>query len=469
MEISEILQRVDELKGEIDALRPISPEQEQRIMQKFRLDWTFHSNAIEGNSLTYGETRALLLYGVTAQGKPLKDALDIKGHHEALDYLVAFVQQKQALTEAHIREIHKIILSEPYEMEARTPDGRSSKRRIAVGQYKTMPNHVETQTGKTHYYATPEETPARMGDLMAWYRRERDKLHPLILAGTFHYEFVAIHPFDDGNGRMARLLMNLILMQAGYPPVVVRIDGRPEYYLALAQADAGELDNFITLIGNLLIHSLELFLRGAKGENIDELEDLDKKLTLLQRKLETQSSEIPVKSPKTLTKWVDSFLQPFLVQLFAQLAKFDRFFTKTHLEMSYSEEEWTNIHSGANLNLEQFIDDFRDSITERNISHIVFISKWELFIADSDFSLSSTLRFYLDRHEFMITHLVEPFDKSKLNTSLKLMSENPLMLMKKRLLLKHSYEMTQPLEELNKLVQNITNYILDVINQKADN
>jgi hypothetical protein len=137
--------------------------------------------------------------------------------------------------------------------------------------------------------------------------------------------------------------------------------------------------------------------------------------------------------------------------------------------MSCSEEEWTNTHSGTNLNLEQFIDDFRDSITERNISHIVFISKWELFIADSDFSLSSTLRFYLDRHEFMITHLVEPFDKSKLNTSLTLMSENPLMLIKKRLLLKHSYEMTQPQEELNKLVQNITNYILDVINQKADN
>ena len=396
MEIQEIIQRVDELKGEIDALRPISPEQEQRIMQKFRLDWTYHSNAIEGNSLTYGETRALLLYGVTAKGKPLKDALDIKGHHEALDYLVAFVQQKQELTEAHIREIHKIILSEPYEVEARTADGRSTKRRIVVGQYKSMSNHVITQTGETHYYATPEETPARMGDLMTWYRRNRDTLHPLILATTFHYEFVAIHPFDDGNGRMARLLMNLILMQSGYPPVVIRVDGRPEYYLALAQADAGELDNFITLIGNHLIHSLELFLRGARGEIIEEGGDLEKKLSLLEKRIEGQkaASEIQAKII-TLQDLYADVISPFLSFLLSRLVQFDRLFNEVIFEQFYHDTHDTNDSWNKAKFIgkpESIVNAFSDLIKGNlNIHGIGIKYKWAGFSANQDIDFSLVL------------------------------------------------------------------------------
>ncbi|MCP5096037.1 MAG: Fic family protein, partial [Chloroflexi bacterium] len=262
MDLVELLKQVDELKVEIDALRPIDPEQEQRIMQKFRLDWTYHSNAIEGNTLSFGETKAFLLHDVTAQGKPFRDYLDIKGHHKALDYLLDIIRQQAPLTEAAVRELHKIILVEPYDVDAETLDGRSTKRRIIPGQYKSMPNHVRTSTGEVHYYASPEETPSKMADLMAWYRHElveKNELHPLILAATFHYQFVTIHPFDDGNGRMARLLMNLILMQAGYPPVVVPLDTKNEYLLALEQADANnELTPFIGLVGQALLKSLDL-------------------------------------------------------------------------------------------------------------------------------------------------------------------------------------------------------------------
>ncbi|MCP4419906.1 MAG: Fic family protein, partial [Chloroflexi bacterium] len=241
MELKELLQQVDQLKAEIDILRPIDAVQERRIMQKFRLDWTFHSNSIEGNKLTYGETKAFLLHGITAQGKPFRDYLDIKGHHKAIDYLLGIVREQKSLTEADVRELHKVILVEPYEVAARTPDGRSTKRTIQPGQYKTVPNHVETSTGEMHFYASPEETPAKMADLMAWYQQEmeKDELHPLILAATFHYQFVTIHPFDDGNGRMARLLMNLIFMQMGFPPVIVRTEEKNNYLFALEQADEG--------------------------------------------------------------------------------------------------------------------------------------------------------------------------------------------------------------------------------------
>jgi Fic family protein len=376
-------------------------------MQKFRLDWTFHSNAIEGNSLTYGETRAFLLYGVTAQGKLFKDYLDIKGHHQALDYLVEFVRQEQPLTEANIREIHKIVLVEPYKIRAQTADGLPTERTIQIGQYKSMPNHVITQTGETHYYATPEETPARMGDLMAWYRRERDTLHPLILAATFHYEFVAIHPFDDGNGRMARLLMNLILMQAGYPPVVIRIDNRPEYYLALAQADAGDLDNFITLVGNLLLHSLDLFLRGAKGENVDELSDLDKKLALLEKQLQTEGNlSGPEKDIKTQQELFTNILNPLMSLLFSQLIKFNRFFAGTSIwrtvisgtsRLRHTEKDLLSVTAKVGQNL----------AGDGNITEISIEINWVDFVKEKNWNLQFFLNLFFRKHEFEIEYTLE--------------------------------------------------------------
>jgi len=110
--LTELLQRIDQRKTEVAALRPLTPEQEGRIMQKFRLDWNYHSNAIEGNSLTYGETIAFLMEGLTAKGKPFKDHLDIKGHNEGIDYLMHFIQNRDQLSEKVIRELHAMILVE---------------------------------------------------------------------------------------------------------------------------------------------------------------------------------------------------------------------------------------------------------------------------------------------------------------------------------------------------------------------
>lgn len=272
MDLRTLIDRIDQLKAEIDALRPIDAEQEGRVMQMLRLDWNYHSNAIEGNTLTLGETRAFLLHGITAQGKPFRDYLDIKGHNEAIAFLEQMVRGQEPLTEVVIRELHRILLVEPYEVDAVTADGRPTHRRIAIGQYKTAPNHVRTSTGEMHYYASPEETPALMGDLMAWYRREAESgaLHPLLLAATFHYRFVAIHPFDDGNGRMARLLMNLLLMQHGYVPIVIRLESRGYYLLALETADAGDLTDFVVLIGEALLRSLALYLKAARHESLEE-------------------------------------------------------------------------------------------------------------------------------------------------------------------------------------------------------
>jgi len=287
---AEILQEVDALKKQIDDMRPLPEDVEGRVMQKLRLDWNYHSNAIEGNKLTYGETIAFLMEGITAKGKPLKDHLDIRGHNEAINFLLSIVKDTRPISEADIRNLHNMILVEPYDVKAQTAEGLPTTKRITLGEYKMMPNHVKTATGETHYYATPEDTPAKMQELMEWYNEASNNknIHPVVVAALFHHKFVAIHPFDDGNGRLSRILMNLILMQKGYPPVVIKMDDRQNYYSLLSRADSGDNWPFIDYIAERLQTSLQLYVKAADGGDIDEDEDIDKQIALF--KLEIQQN-----------------------------------------------------------------------------------------------------------------------------------------------------------------------------------
>ena len=229
-----------ELKSQLDDLRPINKEQESRIMQKFRLDWNYHSNHLEGNSLTYGETKALILFGITAQGKPLKDALEITGHNEAIDWVLEMVTGERPITENFIRELHSLLLKDSYK-QSKSSDGKIVPRKISSGKYKTTSNHVETVTGEIFYFATPEETPAKMHDLLVWYDEKINEIdkNPILIAAEFHYKFIRIHPFDDGNGRTARILMNFVLMKFNYPPVIIKTEDKTNYFAVLQMADAG--------------------------------------------------------------------------------------------------------------------------------------------------------------------------------------------------------------------------------------
>ncbi|TAE00845.1 MAG: Fic family protein [Bacteroidetes bacterium] len=327
-----IIEKIDTMKAKIDAIKPISLEKEAKIMQKMRLDWNFHSNAIEGNSLDYGETVTFLMHGLTAKGKPLKDHLDIKGHNNAIHFLSEIVKSEQDFTEADIRTLHKMILIEPYQTSAQTPDGKTTKKTISLGEYKKMPNHVQTLTGETHFYASPEETPIKMQELMDFYRnlQANSQIHALVLCAVFHYEFVNIHPFDDGNGRMARLLMNLILMKKGFPVIVIRQEKefRNQYYAALAQADSETFQPFVELLAEGLLHSLETFWKGANGESMEEPDDLDKELFLFKKELEGRKDRIEMKfGENTVNLVFNHTIQPLLKHLQNKLLKFkDLFF-----------------------------------------------------------------------------------------------------------------------------------------------
>ena len=276
-----------QLKQELDNLRPIDKEKEAIIMQKFRLDWNYHSNHLEGNSLTYGETKALILFNITAQGKPLKDHFEITGHNEAINWVIDLVKGERPFTENFIRELHTLLLKKSYEVDAITPDGNPTKKRVTVGSYKTTANHVKTNTGEIFRFATPEETPAKMTDLLDWFNEKRvDKtVNPILLAAEFHYKFIRIHPFDDGNGRTARILMNFILMQFGYPPAIIKTEDKANYFAVLQLADAGEIEPFINYIAKNLNYSLELMIAGVNGENIEEQDEISLKIKKLENQI----------------------------------------------------------------------------------------------------------------------------------------------------------------------------------------
>jgi len=263
-----ILTEVTDMKQQIDAMRPFSRNMENHVVQQMIRTWNYNSNAIEGNSLTYGETLALLMHGLTAQGKPLKDHLDIMGHQDAVKWMLAMVKEDGPLRQVDIRQLHKVLLKEDYQQKAITPSGREIYRTIRVGVYKREPNHVVNRKNEKHHYAEPSAVNGLMTDLVDWYNEQKSELHPLICAAVLHHEFVAIHPFDDGNGRTTRILMNLSLMKSGYPLLVVPVDDRDEYYDSLMKADKGDYRQLVNFLGHNLKNSLDIILATARGEDI---------------------------------------------------------------------------------------------------------------------------------------------------------------------------------------------------------
>ena len=305
---SSILETVDRLKKELDALRPLPPDVVAQVEQKLRIESNYHSNAVEGNSLTLGETRSLILHGLTARGKPMRDHLDIQGHDDAVKAIERAVKEEEGISAVFIRNLHRVLLKEPYETEATTSDGRRTTRHIALGDYKTTPNNVKTSTGEIYYFTPPEQVKPAMTDLLDWYRaREAAGEHPVIIAAAFHYRFVRIHPFDDGNGRMARLLMNLILIKHGYTVAIVQSDDRSNYLNGLEQADKSEdLSQFIGYIASCCTYALDLYVRAAHGEPIED--PIDHEIELFRRYLGRRTA---VDERVALRRYVEAVACPF--------------------------------------------------------------------------------------------------------------------------------------------------------------
>ncbi|MEW5954441.1 MAG: Fic family protein [Bacillota bacterium] len=246
---------IDALKVKLDSFRPLSPELMETIEEKFKIDWTYNSNAIEGNTLTLQETAFFLQHGLTSKGKTLREYLEIQNHAEAIDWLKEIIKLDRPITEGFIKELQALLLKGIDYIWVGPKDSRA-KKKIAPGKYKTKPNHVITLEGKIHKYCEPIKVPEEMEGLVDFINTS--EAHPVEVAARAHYRFVAIHPFDDGNGRVGRLLMNLILMKRGYLPVIIKNESREDYYRALMKADDGDIKDFVMLVAKEEENSLQL-------------------------------------------------------------------------------------------------------------------------------------------------------------------------------------------------------------------
>jgi Fic family protein len=283
-------EKIDNLVSTLSNLLPFREEDLQRLNKKIRLEFNYNSNHLEGNTLTYSETELLLIFDKTTGNHELREYEEMKAHDVAFEIIRDWAADPERfLSEAELRNLHKILLVRPFWKDALTLNGQWTKRKIQVGTYKEQPNSVQLQNGEIFHYASPEETPILMGELVDWYREEEEKkaLHPVQLAALLHYRFVRIHPFDDGNGRMSRLLMNYVLIRHKLPPVVIKSADKKNYLFALNQADTGDIDAFVRYIGEEMMWSLELSIKAAKGESIEEDDDLQKEIEVWKRSAST--------------------------------------------------------------------------------------------------------------------------------------------------------------------------------------
>lgn len=267
------MEKLNQLYKEWKSLFPISERKRYLLSRRFSVDYNFNSNHIEGNTLTYGQTELLLMFGkVTGEGD-LKDYVDMKASEAGMIMMQEEAKlREQPLTQNFIRQLHKVLLREDYTVYRNFPGGVTTGYVIHAGQYKTRPNSVVTRYGDRFEYASPEETPALMTDLVEWYNEAEasGKYSPVELAALFHYRYIRIHPFEDGNGRIARLLVNYILARHDWPMIVVRSRTKQDYLEALHQSDI-EIGDIPSDGAHATIQQIRKFLRFFKTIVAEEL------------------------------------------------------------------------------------------------------------------------------------------------------------------------------------------------------
>jgi Fic family protein len=242
-----LMEAISSKKERLERLRPLSAQALMKLEHYYDIEITYTSNAIEGNTLSAVETTLVIEQGITIGGKPLKDHLEALDHYEAARYIRELGRQSAPLTESDIRNLHALIV-------------KRSQPGIA-GRYADLSRYVRTETGR-HVFPSPAEIPALMGDLGLWLGQAA---YSPDTAFTAHRRLVDIHPFNDGNGRTARLLMNLILIRSGYPPVAVRPEDRLSYIRSLQHAQAGAgTESFDRLLYERLDATLNEYLSALR-------------------------------------------------------------------------------------------------------------------------------------------------------------------------------------------------------------
>ncbi len=248
---ADLTQKIKNLETEINEFRqtPLDQIALEKLKEHFRTHHIYHSAGIEGNRLTLQETALVLKEGIDISGKPLKDSIEVKNLGVAYDFLYELSQQDVQISESYIKQIHTLII------------GNDSS--LSPGEYRNIGVII---TGSEHKPPEPFEVPIKMMELIEWIR-ENDSQNPIIVASIAHHEFVKIHPFKDGNGRTARILLNLILLKKGFPICNIRRDERPMYYDALSLGDKGYYEPIIEVVAENCSNLFSEYIRLRDESN----------------------------------------------------------------------------------------------------------------------------------------------------------------------------------------------------------
>jgi len=286
--------RIDDKLKALQALRPLPPQAVEKLREQFNIEMTYNSNAIEGNKLTLKETFLVINEGLTIKGKPLRDHLEAKDHYEALNYLYESIEhdKKHTLSEVFIRNLQQLVVKET------DPE--------YAGKYRTSNVII---SGSDHNPPGASKVSILMHDLLSWIKGNKSKLHPIELAALLHHRLVHIHPFFDGNGRTARLAMNIVLMQAGYPLVMVLKNDRRKYYDTLNKADKKKFAPFVQFIAQAVERSMNIYLKTllpikAKKEKYFSLSELSKLTPYSEKYLNLLARQGKIEAHKEKRNWL---------------------------------------------------------------------------------------------------------------------------------------------------------------------
>ena len=284
---------LDEKLVQLNSIRPISPVLLQKLKEKFQIEMTYNSNGIEGNTLSLNETYWVFQEGITVKGKSLKEHLEVKDHKRALNKLYDLVENPSEIdfNEKLVKELHQAVV----ELSEETDDYDYRLTDVFIA-------------GSDHKPPSSGELPQQMKQLLSWIRSQKKDLHPVEFAALFHHQFVHTHPFLDGNGRTARLLMNLFLMRAGYPLVIILKNDRQKYYRALRMADNGRYKALIQFIAQSALRSLNIYLdtllSGAEKDELISLAEASKFCDYSQEYLSKLAKEGKLDAHKKSRNWV---------------------------------------------------------------------------------------------------------------------------------------------------------------------
>ena len=255
-----IRERILTKKRRLDSYRPLPPALVEQVRQGLLIEYTYSSNAIEGNTLTLGETRMIIEEGVTIGGRSVKEHLEARNHPAAISFIEELASQERGIAEGDVLKLHGLVM-----------DGVDA----SAGRYREWGVKI---SGSTFSPPPSSEVPERVSALLEWLRGNPDELSPLELAAQLMHRFSQIHPFVDGNGRVGRLLMNLVLIRVGYPFITsISYRDRARYLRALQEADEGNPRQLVGLIARSVEGALDAYLRLIEEPKVYSLAEASRR------------------------------------------------------------------------------------------------------------------------------------------------------------------------------------------------